>query len=352
MDRTADATLGQPCVAAMREPRSLIEAVQKNCHIADARHAREATMCTYLLQMRELFRWEREMPLAVQPPREDLSHWLAQRESMWNDLEDDSYVELPLGKRSYDAFDAQALNRELAANGIVYGAGYGRFRRPHFFLAELERDEMREGIRVLVSGRELARDLAAAPAALQDGTIYVRRDALRRWLWEKVEFWHTRKGEGALQRALAAWNIQAGGEAALERMLEAETETMILHELGEKHASGILGPAWEEMLGTATDRRAELLARAVRDHLADCLSTLPCLLARDAKASIHFHVSQIDGMRRELFPTLSAAYAEWSASGAEEPLREAIARGAAHWERAARELLASPARADAGAFVL
>lgn len=309
-------------------------------------------MCTYLLQMRELFRWEREIPLAVQPPREELSRWLAQRESMWNDLEDDGYGALPLGERSYDAFDAQALNRELAANGMVYGAGYGRFQRPHFFLAELEREEIREGIRVLVSGREFARDLAAAPAALQGGTIYVRSDALRRWLWEKVEFWHARKGEGALQRALAAWDLEAGGEAALERMLEAETETMILHELGETRASEILGPAWEEMLGAVTDRRAELLARAVRDHLADCLSTLPCLLERDAKASIHFYFSQMDGMRRELFPMLSSAYGEWSASAAGKPLREAIARGTVHWERAARQLLASPGRADAGAFAL
>ena len=70
----------------------------------------------------------------------------------------------------------------------------------------------------------------------------------------------------------------------------------------------MLGPAWEDMLGAAADRRAELLARAVRDHLADCLSTLPVLLERDARASIHFHFSQMDGMRRELFPALAAAY--------------------------------------------
>lgn len=309
-------------------------------------------MCTYLLQMRELFRWERAMPLATQPPREDVSRWLTEREAMWNELENDSYGTLPLGARHYDAFDAQGLNRELAARGMVYGAGYGHFQRPHFFLAELERDEMREGIRVLVAGREFARDLAAAPAALQDGTIYVRRDALRRWLWEKVEFWQTRKGDGALQRALAAWDLESGGDAALEHMVEAETETMILHELGEARATEILGSAWEEMLGAALDRRAELLARAVRDHLADCLSTLPSLLERDARASIHFYFSQMDGMRRELFPVLAAAYGEWSGSGAVKPLRKAIARGALHWQRAARELLASPPRADAGAFAL
>jgi len=37
---------------------SLVEAVRRNCHIADARHAREMTLCTYLLEMREFYRWE------------------------------------------------------------------------------------------------------------------------------------------------------------------------------------------------------------------------------------------------------------------------------------------------------
>lgn len=36
----------------------VLDAVRRNCHIADARHAREATLCTYLLQMRDLYCWE------------------------------------------------------------------------------------------------------------------------------------------------------------------------------------------------------------------------------------------------------------------------------------------------------
>jgi hypothetical protein len=344
--------MARGAAAIMRELHSLIEAVQRNCDIADAQHAREATLCTYLLQMRELFRWERAMPLATQPPKEDLSRWLAEREAMWNEIEDAGYGMLPLGARRYGAFEAQALNRELAADRLVYGAGYGRFHRPHFFLAALERDDQREGIRVLVAGREFARDLAAAPAAFQDGTIYVRRDALRRWLWEKVEFWRARKSAGALQRALEAWDLEADGEAPFERMVEAETETLILHELGEARVEAMLGPAWGEMLGAVVDRRAELLARAVRDHLADCLSTLPGLLRHGAEASIHFYVSQLDGMRRELFPALAAGYAAWRESEDVKPLQQAIDAGAAHWERAARELLASPPRTDARAFAL
>lgn len=39
--------------------QALSTAVQHNCDIADAQHARNFTLCTYLLKMRELYRWEK-----------------------------------------------------------------------------------------------------------------------------------------------------------------------------------------------------------------------------------------------------------------------------------------------------
>jgi len=330
----------------------LARAVQMNCDIADAHHAHEATLCTYLLQMREFHCWERGLPLAAQPARQDVSRWIAEREAAWEALETAHYAPLPLGPRLHDPFDAASLNREIGAEGMVYGAGYGRFHRPHFFLAELERSETREGMRVLVAGREHARDLSAMPAALQGDTIHVRRDALRRWLREKVDFWRSRRTTGALAQAIESWGLAAGDEAAFERTVDAEIETLILHELGEARAGCKLGTAWEEMLFGLQDRRAEILARAVRDNLADCLSTLPALIERDARASLHFWFSQLDGMRRELFPALAGAYVAWRDSGRAAALSDAIRAGAAHWERVARALLASPERADARALAL
>ena len=335
----------------MQLPR-LVEAVQRNCDIANARHAHEATMCTYLLQMRELYGWERGLALGAQPARADMSRWLAEREAAWRELEAQAYRPLPLGARELDPFDATAVNRELLAQGLVYGAGYGRFHRPHFFLAELVADSTREGVRVLVAGRELARDVWAIPAALQGEAIYVRRDALRRWLWEKVDFWRARRPGGALASALEHWGLAAGDDAAFERMVDAELETLVLHELGEARAGAKLGAAWEDMLAAMEDRRLEILARAVRDNLADCLSTLPGLLERDAHASLHFWFSQLDGMRREIFPALGTAYAAWRESGRAAALLEAVGAGAAHWERVARAFLISPSGADARAVAL
>jgi len=329
-----------------------LHAVRRNCDIADARHAREATMCTFLLQMREFYCWERGLPVQAQPARTDVSRWIAEREAVWQSLEDADFVPLPLPSCAYDPFDAPTINEQLVPDGLVYGAGYGRFRRPHFFLGELERIEWRGGMRVLVTGGEIARDLTAVPAALQGDTIYVRRDALRRWLWDKVEFWHSRRTGGALACAIESWGLAAGDEAAFERVVAAETETLILHEIGEAQAGDRLGARWEEMLGGLEDPRAEILARAVRDNLADCLSTLPTLLECNAHASLHFWFSNLDGMRREIFPALAAAYPAWRDSGSSAALEETVRAGAAHWEHVARDLMASPARVDVRAFAL
>lgn len=273
----------------------LVEAVQRNCDIADARHARDMTLCTYLLEMRELYRWEQDLPLTAPPPKDALGRWLTEREERWSGLEESAWEALPLEDRRLDPFEVNAINDRLLPRGLVYGGGYGRFHRPQFFLGALERRETRLGVEVLVAGREHARGISAPPAAFQDGAILVRQDALRRWLWEKVELWGMKQGAGPLAAALEAYGFGADPEGALERMTGAETETLILHELGEAMAEEALGTAWAEMLAGFGGRRAELLARAVRDNLADCLSTLPALLERDARASLHFYFAHRAG---------------------------------------------------------
>ena len=311
----------------------LVAAVRTNCAISDARHAREMTMCTYLLAMREYYRWEHGVPLGAALVRADVGAWLAERESQWAALEDADYRALPIGARAVDPYDVEAVNRALVPEGLVYGAGIGRYGKPQFFVAALEREEWRGSSRVLVAGRELARDLDAAPAAMRDDTIYVRRESLARVLWEKAEAWAVKRSDGALKAALDAHGFDAGSAAALERMVAAETETLILHELGEREAAALLGPAWERSLCGLERRGASIFMRAVRDHLADCLVTLPALVERDAQASLHLWAASLDGMRRELFPGALDAYRAWR--GGDRGLAMlAVARvGAEHWRR-------------------
>ena len=318
----------------------LIGAVQRNCHIADARHAREMTLCTYLLEMREFYRWEAGIPLGDPLARPEVGAWLTAREELWETLIDESFGPLPLGGAEHEPFDVAAINAALVPQGLVYGAGIGRFGKPHFFLGRLDRAEEKDGLTVLVCECEYARDLTTMPAALQGGTVIVRREALRQWLWEKAEAWVLKKTPGALARALDAHGHAADPHAALERMADAETETLILHERGEHAAGRLLGAAWEDCLAACGKRRAEILMRAVRDNLADCLVTLPVLLERQAWPSLWFWLANLDGMRQALLPALAQLDTAKVGPADTAKLQAIAARGAAHFEALARRLLA------------
>jgi len=319
--------------------RDLVAAVRTNCAISDARHAREMTMCSYLLAMREFYRWERGVALGAPLARADVGAWLAARETEWEALEGADYRPLPLDGALVDPYDVAAVNRALVPEGLVYGAGIGRHGKPQFFVAALEREEWRGGSRVLVAGREHARDLDAAPGAMRGGTIYVRLESLARVLWEKTEAWAVARNEGALKSALDAHGFEAGSAAALERMVVAESEALILHELGEFEAAALLGPAWERSLCGLERRRASIFMRAVRDLLADCLVTLPVLVEREARASLHLWFASLDGMRRELFPRVQDAYRAWCGGDRGHALLAAADAGATHWRRVCGEVL-------------
>lgn len=316
----------------MRDLHRLVDTIQKNCHITDARHARDMTLCIYLLEMRQYYRWENEVPYSRHLPKDDLGTWLSERESLWNELEADTFDKLPFTPEPLDPFDSEAANRMLLPQGYVYSAGYGRFRKPHFFLGHLLRAETREGFTILVSGCEYARDLVAPPAVSQNGIIYLRRESVRRFLWEKFEEWQWRKSSDNLSRAFACYDFEGDVDSALEQMTDIESEAMILHEIGEGLAGRIFGDGWNLMLASLKQRKLEILARSVRDHLADCLSTLPTLLDRHADCSLYFYFANLDGIRKELFPQLSQAYQQWLESGDPTALRQAVAEGRTHWQ--------------------
>jgi len=323
----------------LRNLPELAQAVQRNCDISDARYAGEYGMCTFLLKMREYFRWENELPFAHALPRDELGEWLSSREARWSEIEADDFQPLPLGRGAVDPLAADEANRELLPRGLVYSAGYGRFAKPVFFLGKLLRVEERAGFTVLVSSCEYARELSAPPAMLLGRTIFVRQESVRRFLWEKIEEWQWRKSDNRMARALAGYDFLSDPEGALARMAENEMESMILHEVGEAQAGELLGAGWEAMIASVARTRTEIEARAVRDLLADCLSTLPALIARANLPALHFHFATFDAQRRELFPQALAAYEHFLGSGSLERLAQAARDGRERWLAEARALL-------------
>jgi len=350
----------------------LVSTVQKNCHISDAQHAGELTLCIYLLKMREFYRWENDIPLTRQLAKDDVGQWLQEREQMWEHLEASHFDPIPLERGSSDPFDADDINRELVPQGYVYSGGYGRFCKPHFFLGNLVTKETRNGFTVYLSSCEYARDLEAPPAMLQGRTIFVRQESVRRYLWEKVEESRWSRGNEAMQCALSCYGLadddvqgrtsaatdttpgmeeveqrperlprmpEAAAELALDRMTQNETESIVLHELGEGLAGEALGTDWERLLSGLSRSKAETMARAVRDNLADCLTTLPALVETRNDAALHFYFATFGGMRRHLFPEALAAYRRWCADGDLDPLRNLARQGQARWRGTAEQIL-------------
>jgi hypothetical protein len=82
------------------------------------------------------------------------------------------------------------------------------------------------------------------------------------------------------------------------------------------------------------------MIRAVRDILADCLSTLPALLAANNTASLHFYFANFTGMRKHLFPEAMAAYQRWVKENDIGVLRKLVDEGQRRWLDTARTLLA------------
>jgi len=321
----------------------LAAAVQANCDIVDARYARESGLCTYLLGMREYFRWSAGLELGAKVDPPAVGAWISEREQAWESLLDADSPELrrlPVGGQ-IDSFDDDLVNHHIARMGLVYGAGIGRFDVPVFFLARRNACFEREGVRVTVAGAELARGYVATPAVSRGSNIVVRLDAFRRWLWTRAETALTREPGDPFRLSMAFYDRGDPVDRVVDRMARGEVESLILHELGELRAGAMLGPDWEQMLADLGDRRTEIVVRAVRDLLADCLVTLPVLLQRDAQASLCFWRSNFDGMRRALAPRLLSLRGGDAARGNPEKIADAVDDLAKHWADVSHGLLAA-----------
>ena len=325
----------------MQHLQQLVETVQHNCAISDARYAGHYSMCIFLLKMREYYRWEQKIPLSSKIPRNEVGAWMANRERSWEPLENEEYHHLTIDNESFDAFDTLNINSRLLPHGYIYNSGRGVFSKPHFTLGKLHRQETRENISILISEHEYARDLVAPPATFLNKTIFISRESLKRFLWEKIEEWKwNKRTDVPMAQVMKHYQHHNNDmEMLLNAFADNETENTILHEIGEARVGKLLGDEWEYMLAALSCTKAEFKARAVRDHLADCISTLPELIDTKNAASLHFYFSNMTGLRKLLFPTLVKGYQAWLSSGELTMLETIYRNGEEHWYKVTTHML-------------
>lgn len=312
--------------------------VKRNCDISDSRHWGYHSICGLLLRLRELYRFEKGLRPWEKAPEGEITHWIGKREALWEELSVEDFAPLRFGGEQFGPFEAESVNARIMKEGLIYGAGYGIYCKPVFFLAELASSEAVDGYSVFVSGREYVRDLSLHPAMLQRKSIFARKEISVLLLWEKFEELKAKMGVSSLAAAFGAYGIDAGSagpdvEALIEKAAESELRTYIHHELGEAFESE-KSPLWEEMLSCVITSKASIFARAVKDTLADASERgmLRHIIDERKTGSLALYTASLGGYRKLLAQGMAEAYHTFTETGDWryiESAREALYENAA-----------------------
>ena len=311
---------------------SIVSQVQRNCNISDSRHAGLYSVCGLALRLRDLYKWEKGLDPWVERESSEILEWIDSKEEQWGDLLDQDFSEITIDGSSYDPFDSAGINGVLKPHGLFYGAGYVHSLKPSFFLGVLEDQRQFDGYTVYTMGRELARDLLTTPALSQDNCIVVRQESAKLFLWDLILF--TKKsGQEALNFGLENYGLKRRDSEALRhnlaRISAAETEIYLYHELGELRDTVFEPTVWREIVATFPHTPIELLARSLKDILADTseYGTLRHIAGKRKAASLGLYVAFLDGLRKELFPELPEAFKEFTLTFSWQLIEEAIGIG-------------------------
>jgi len=315
-----------------QELKSLTRQVLQNCDISDAYHAGLYSICGLALRLRDLYKWEKQLPPWEERDSSEILDWIEAKETLWEAFAENEYQQLDLFGKNFDPFDADGVNAVLEPHNIYYGAGYARSLKPTFFLAVIEDKARSNGYTIYTLGRELARDLLTIPAMSQNDSVLLRQESANLFLWDKI-FYINKSGRYALDYALEHLGITAKDPTVLRQhlpeILEAVKDTYIYHELGEIQDTTFDRQSWREMVAAFPFSPVEFIARALKDLLADTneYGTVRHIIEKRQTAGLAFYVAFIDGLAKEFFPEISIAFKAFAKSGDWRLIEQAAENG-------------------------
>lgn len=304
--------------------------VQRNCTISDAQYAGNFSVCGLALRLRDLYKWEKGFEPWLEEESSVMLEWIGRKEEEWESLTGGDLADISIEGINYGPFELEKINTHLQPRGFYYGAGFVHGLRPTFFLAPVEETREEEGTAILILGRELARDLMAMPAMTQNDFVLVRRESARLFLWNQL-FFVKSSGKEALQFALKAYGVDDRDPASLRRILDRvssdELETYIHHELGEIRETSFDRTLWRELLTAFPHTPVELLARSLKDILADTgeYGSIRHMIKEKRSSSLGLYVAFLDGIKKEMFPEISPVFKTFTRNGEWSPIQEAAA---------------------------
>jgi hypothetical protein len=331
-------------IALMKEIEALTRQVLHNCDISDAQHAGLYSTCGLALRLRDLYKWEHRLNPWEEKDTSEILDWIGEKEALWENLADEKHTEIVIQGKVYDLYDTPAINSILEPRGLFYGAGYAFSLKPSFFLAEIENKHQNKGFSVYTLGRELARDLLTLPALTQDQQILLRTDSARMYLWDQM-LYLKKSGRPALRFALEHCGLKKLDARAMQQhlptILAAQKDNYIYHEIGELSDATFDPTIWRELIAAFPHSPVELLARALKDLLADThpSGTLHHLIENRKFAGLGFYTAFLDGMLIELFPQLREAFIDFTKTGNWRIIKIVTLEGHQHAKKVAAEMI-------------
>lgn len=298
---------------------SLIADIQHNCNISDARDHGIYSMCTMVLKLRNLYKWEFGLEPWEEPESKDLLDWIDTKEGYWETIAKESYQPLIVNGQTYSNSDSEAINNTLKQEGRIYGSGYGRSLKAIFYLAEILEQKTVEGCPVVISGKELAKEMASPFAMTQEKVIYIRKEPLRFFLWDYIQELRS-SCRLSLRHALQTYGIlvdeklsQQRFKEKLDTIVEQEMNLFIHHEVGEILESALSSQTLQVIVANFPGSTVEFVARALKDTLADThdKGVLAYTIHEKRNSSLSLYVGFLDGLRKNLFPEIFPAFEQF-----------------------------------------
>ena len=296
---------------------NLVSQVQHNCDIADVSSGSVFSLCGFLLRLRDHYKWEHGLNPWEEPEPADLLEWVEAREEKWLAMGQESFQPLAVGGGEYEPFDLDAINDHLRPQGLVYGAGYVAGMKPSFLLAEVVESRCVGSLRIDTVGRELSRDIFATPAMRQGDQILARRSAMLFLLWDQVLEMRP-SARSALDYALQQYGLDLGAlrrspkelGPGLHEVAASELAAWIYHEIGEAREDVFGGALWQEIVATYANSPVEILARVLKDILADTHpdGLLGHIIGCGLQSSLGFYVAFLRSFSRMVFPEIRQAF--------------------------------------------
>ena len=302
-------------MTASNQDSSIIKDIQHNCDISDARDHGIYTMCTMVLKLRNLYKWENVLEPWQEPEPVDLLDWIEAKENYWQAIVEEPYRNLDMNGCSYLPDDSTSINAYLSNKQMIYGAGYGRSMKSVFFLAEKLEQRTVAGLPVLILGKERAREMASPFAMAQDGVIFIRKESLRFFLWDAIQEFRSSK-RSPFRHALQIYGLLHDGQLSQQRLrdtldiiVDKELDLFVYHEVGEVLQTTLDSSTLQKIIAWFPGSVYELVSRSIKDILADTHpeGLLSHLVSEKLETSLDLYVAFLDGLRKELFPEIIVA---------------------------------------------